>query len=151
MSQWGGGGGGAGALDVSHGSDPRWGHYAGGCGGAGAGAGACVDQPDAGAEPRVAREPLEQHRRSAPLRELETCPVSTGGGTRRVQSVREGGGAAPPSRARRPARPADGDYLPKQSAPAARRLSAAARSGAARGEGTRRVRLVRGEGRGVST
>ena len=46
-----------------------------------AGGSACLDQ-------RVVRERLVQH----DLKGDETCPVSTGGGTRRVQSVREGGG-----------------------------------------------------------
>jgi len=135
----------------------------------------------------------------------ETCPISTGGGTRRVQLVREGGGGgglgraalngaakqgpAAPTRERaktphlvrehpeplatvgasaplvRPAprgvrRPA----LPPSTRRPARKQRRAARRGAGRctifsaycigrarcGGGTRRVRLVRGEGRGVS-
>ena len=56
----------------------------------------------------------------------ETCPISTGGGTRRVQLVREGGGGAC-----RPCR--------------ARALQGRGRTST----GTRRVRLVREEGRDV--
>jgi hypothetical protein len=64
----------------------------------------------------------------------ETCPISTGGGTRRIQSVREGEGG--------------GGGLHGAS-------SASASSSSRTDAGTsarwaRRVRLVRGEGRDVS-
>jgi len=84
---------------------------------------------------RSRHAPLEapEQRRHAPERQVwvalrrrdETCPVSTGGGTRRVQSVREGGGGglrpprARPSRAAAaPRGPPPSRRAPRRPAPA---------------------------------
>ena len=80
----------------------------------------------------------------------ETCPVSTEGGTRRVQLVREGGGrgVGAITAGAGGTRAAGGEACGLGPVGGARADTKPLRAAYARG--TRRVRLVRGEGRGVS-
>ena len=99
--------------------------------------------------PRPAALDLPRPRRSrftSPPRPVgwETCPVSTGGGTRRVQSVREGGGGGAEGSVRTRGTPPTALQPP---AGAGTRVRDAACPLSTRG-GTRLVRLVRGRGGG---
>ena len=98
--------------------------------------------------PGCPSEPLYARRRRRPAcaRIDETCPISTEGGTRRVQLVREGGGRGGERTPRSPASTASGSagggFAAEGSVGGCLPSWPRGTSG-----GTRRVRLVRGKGR----